>query len=148
MREVKCCIITIISSGTDEVRAKREPSLCNESVKRHFWFFSHTAVRRARAKIGPSKYKCKRELLRSEAKQEPSLQHSLLLHRPLFIFFPLTAVRGARAKIGPATSVDTVWPRIFKLAMQHYFIGSEIRGYMALTSMTSEAVGGHSTLGL
>ena len=27
----------IISSGTDEVRAKREPSLCNESVKRHFW---------------------------------------------------------------------------------------------------------------
>ena len=25
-----------ISSGTDEVRAKREPSLCNESVKRHF----------------------------------------------------------------------------------------------------------------
>ena len=27
----------IVSSGTDEVRAKREPSLCNESVKRHFW---------------------------------------------------------------------------------------------------------------
>ena len=32
------------SSGTDEVRAKREPSLCNESVKRHFWFFSPTAA--------------------------------------------------------------------------------------------------------
>ena len=27
----------LISSETDEVRAKREPSLCNESVKRHFW---------------------------------------------------------------------------------------------------------------
>ena len=26
-----------MSSETDEVRAKREPSLCNESVKRHFW---------------------------------------------------------------------------------------------------------------
>ena len=34
----------IISSGTDEVRAKREPSLCNESVKRHVWFFSDTAA--------------------------------------------------------------------------------------------------------
>ena len=29
--------IDFISSETDEVRAKREPSLCNESVKRHFW---------------------------------------------------------------------------------------------------------------
>ena len=27
----------MISSGTDEVRAKREPSLCNESVNGHFW---------------------------------------------------------------------------------------------------------------
>ena len=34
----------MISSGTDEVRAKREPSLCNESVKRHVWFFSDTAA--------------------------------------------------------------------------------------------------------
>ena len=34
----------VFSSGTDEVRAKREPSLCNESVKRHFWFFSNNAV--------------------------------------------------------------------------------------------------------
>ena len=34
----------IISSETDEVRAKREPSLCNESVKRYFWFFSYTAA--------------------------------------------------------------------------------------------------------
>ena len=33
-----------ISSETDEVRAKREPSLCNESVKRYFWFFSYTAA--------------------------------------------------------------------------------------------------------
>ena len=35
---------SVFSSGTDEVRAKREPSLCNESVKRHFWFFSNNAV--------------------------------------------------------------------------------------------------------
>ena len=35
---------SLISSGTYEVRAKREPSLCNESVKRHFWFFSNNAV--------------------------------------------------------------------------------------------------------
>ena len=27
----------LISSGTDEDRAKREPSLCNESVNGHFW---------------------------------------------------------------------------------------------------------------
>ena len=27
----------VISSGTDEVRAKRDPSLCNESVNGHFW---------------------------------------------------------------------------------------------------------------
>ena len=26
-----------ISSGTDKIRAKREPSLCNESVNGHFW---------------------------------------------------------------------------------------------------------------
>ena len=26
-----------VSSGTDEVRAKRDPSLCNESVNGHFW---------------------------------------------------------------------------------------------------------------
>ena len=32
------------SSGTDEVRGKREPSLCNESVKRHFWFFFYTTA--------------------------------------------------------------------------------------------------------
>ena len=32
------------SSETDEVRAKREPSLCNESVKRHFWFFFYTTA--------------------------------------------------------------------------------------------------------
>ena len=31
-------ILTIFSSGTDKVRAKREPSLCNESaVNGHFW---------------------------------------------------------------------------------------------------------------
>ena len=36
---------SLISSGTDEVRAKREPSLCNESVKRHFWFFSHMTAK-------------------------------------------------------------------------------------------------------
>ena len=29
--------MVFISSGTDEVRAKREPSLCNESVKRQYW---------------------------------------------------------------------------------------------------------------
>ena len=34
----------ITSSETDEVRAKREPSLCNEYVKRHFRFFSYTAA--------------------------------------------------------------------------------------------------------
>ena len=34
--DIHCCS-RFISSGTDEVRAKREPSLCNESVKRHFW---------------------------------------------------------------------------------------------------------------
>ena len=28
---------TLISIETDEVRAKREPSLCNESVNGHFW---------------------------------------------------------------------------------------------------------------
>ena len=28
---------TFISSGTDEVRAKRDPSLCNESVNGQFW---------------------------------------------------------------------------------------------------------------
>ena len=28
----------ISSTRKDEVRAKREPGLCNESVKRHFWF--------------------------------------------------------------------------------------------------------------
>ena len=27
----------VFSSGTDEVRAKRDPSLCNESVNGHFW---------------------------------------------------------------------------------------------------------------
>ena len=27
----------VISSGTDEVRAKRDPSLCNESVNGYFW---------------------------------------------------------------------------------------------------------------
>ena len=32
-----CAKNLIISSGTDEVRAKREPSLCNESLNGHFW---------------------------------------------------------------------------------------------------------------
>ena len=31
------CLILIFSSETDEVRAKRESSLCNESVNGHFW---------------------------------------------------------------------------------------------------------------
>ena len=54
----------IISSGTDEVRAKRESSLCNESVKRHFWSnltkncMSESATRRgsseARTEFTPS----------------------------------------------------------------------------------------------
>ena len=30
-------VFLVFSSGTDEVRAKRDPSLCNESVNRHFW---------------------------------------------------------------------------------------------------------------
>ena len=38
------CTTPFVSSGTDEVRAKREPSLCNESVKRHFWVFSPTTA--------------------------------------------------------------------------------------------------------
>ena len=29
--------LVIFSSGTDKVRAKRDPSLCNESVNGHFW---------------------------------------------------------------------------------------------------------------
>ena len=40
----KLLFASFISSETDEVRAKREPSLCNESVKRYFWFFSYTAA--------------------------------------------------------------------------------------------------------
>ena len=43
---------------------------------------------------------------------------------------------------------QTSKPRRLKLYMYLYLIGAEVLGDMALTSVTSEAVGGHSTLRL
>ena len=37
IRNFSCTRTKLISSGTGEVRAKREPSLCNASVNGHFW---------------------------------------------------------------------------------------------------------------
>ena len=37
MTYVPMLSVEIVSSGTDEVRAKRDPSLCTESVNGHFW---------------------------------------------------------------------------------------------------------------
>ena len=44
MTDMTCGQFELFSSGTDEVRAQRDPSLCNKSVNGHFWFFSNNAV--------------------------------------------------------------------------------------------------------
>ena len=36
-RKKETVLVYFFSSGTDEVRVKREPSLCTESVNGHFW---------------------------------------------------------------------------------------------------------------
>ena len=33
----KASVTLFVSSGTDAIRAKREPSLCNELLNGHFW---------------------------------------------------------------------------------------------------------------
>ena len=112
-----------------------------------FIFFPRTAVRGARAKIGPATYKCKRVLAKRSKNQVYNTPLSCI---GLFlIFFPHTTVRGVRAKIGPATSVNTPFDLGYSnLPCSITLIVSEVRGYMALTSVASEAVGGHSTLGI
>ena len=43
---------------------------------------------------------------------------------------------------------QTSKPSRLKLCMYLYLIGADVLGYRTLTSVTSEAVGGHSTLRL
>ena len=69
----------IISSGTDEVRAKREPSLCNESVKRHFWSkLAKNCLSASETRRGSSE-------ARTEYTRGPSLQTFLKLLSLLFL---------------------------------------------------------------